>query len=127
MRTFHLDRSTDHTGISGVGIVAEGVQFSDGAVAVRWKGEHASVGVWASIRDVDAIHGHGGATEIVWGNRPIIDPTPKDALRKAWGAAISYSVDDDGVMTPEPVPLSIREAHMAMFEKWYAIYLERGQ
>lgn len=71
MRTFHLQRDEDETGISGTGVVAEGVQFSDGPVAIRWiVGEHRSTVVWASTEAVEAIHGHGGRTRIVWHQTP---------------------------------------------------------
>lgn len=36
MEIFELVRNNDVTGISGVGVVAEGVIFSDGTVALRW-------------------------------------------------------------------------------------------
>ena len=35
-RAFVLQRNEDETGVSGTGIVAEGVEFSDGTVALRW-------------------------------------------------------------------------------------------
>lgn len=66
MRTFELHRDTDVTGISGTGVVAEGCMFSDGVTVVRWRGERRSTVVWPSIEDVEVIHGHGGATRIVW-------------------------------------------------------------
>lgn len=66
-RRFHLERDVDVSGISGTGTVAEGVRFSDGITEIRWvTGEHRSTVVWPSIADVEAIHGHGGATRIVW-------------------------------------------------------------
>lgn len=66
-RRFHLERDVDVSGVSGTGVVAEGVEFSDDAVVVRWvTGEHRSTVVWSSITDVEVIHGHGGATRIVW-------------------------------------------------------------
>lgn len=67
MRRFELHRDQDVTGISGVGVVAQGVTFSDGTTVVRWiVGEHHSTVVWPGIESVEAIHGHGGATRIVW-------------------------------------------------------------
>lgn len=66
MRRFVLDRHSDATGVSGTGHVAEGVQFSDGTVALRWRGPVTSTVVYARIDDVQAIHGHGGQTEIAW-------------------------------------------------------------
>ena len=66
MRTFTLRRDTDVSGVSGTGTVAEGVEFSDGTVALRWTvGEHRSTVVWPNIDAVIAVHGHGGSTEIV--------------------------------------------------------------
>lgn len=67
MKTFILDRREDATGVSGTGAVAEGIQFSDGKVALRWiVGEHRSTVVWDSIESVEKIHGHGGMTRIRW-------------------------------------------------------------
>lgn len=67
MKRFILNRIEDETGISGTGTVAEGVQFSDGKVAMRWiVGEHRSTVVWDYIEAVEKIHGHGGRTFIEW-------------------------------------------------------------
>ena len=67
MRAFHLQRHRDDTGISGIGTVAEGVQFSDGTVALRWKtGPHNSTVLWNDIASVEAIHGHNGHTVVIW-------------------------------------------------------------
>lgn len=66
-RRFRLNRHRDISTISGTGIVAEGIQFTDGKVAMRWMvGDHKSTVVHESITAVQAIHGHGGATEIQW-------------------------------------------------------------
>lgn len=64
--TGRLLRHIDKSGVSGTGDVAELAEFSDGAVAVRWHGEHPSTAAWNDIRDVEIIHGHQGATEIVF-------------------------------------------------------------
>lgn len=67
MRMFVLQRDEDETGVSGTGIVAEGIEFSDGTVMLRWiVGEHKSSVVWETIDDVEAIHGHDGKTQIQW-------------------------------------------------------------
>lgn len=67
MRRFELHRDVDVSGISGTGVVAEGIEFSDSTVVVRWiVGEHHSTVSWASIASVEAIHGHGGTTRLVW-------------------------------------------------------------
>jgi hypothetical protein len=60
-----LDRDEDVTGVSGTGVVAEGIQFSDGTVALRWVvGEHRSTVFWPNIEAVKAIHGHDGRTHV---------------------------------------------------------------
>lgn len=65
MRVFLMIRDEDETGISGTGIVAQGVEFDDGRVVIRWQthgNDHHSTVVWDSIDSVTAIHGHGGKT-----------------------------------------------------------------
>jgi hypothetical protein len=66
MRRFELLRDIDVSGVSGTGLVAWGVQFPDGKVATRWNGEIAQTCVWDCIEDVEAIHGHNGATRVKW-------------------------------------------------------------
>lgn len=66
MRRFVLDRKEDETGISGIGIVAEGVQFTSGRCALTWLTPYSSVAVYDSIEDVESVHGHKGKTVIVW-------------------------------------------------------------
>lgn len=65
MRTFWMIRDEDVTGVSGTGVVAQGVEFDDGTVCLRWTvGEHRSTVLWPSIASVEAIHGHDGKTTI---------------------------------------------------------------
>jgi hypothetical protein len=67
MRLFVLDRTEDISGTSGTGRVAEGVVFTDGTAVLRWRTvPYASTAIYDSIDDLHAIHGHGGATQIVW-------------------------------------------------------------
>lgn len=67
-RLFQLHRHGDVSGVSGVGVVAEGVEFSDGTVALRWLSAWPTSVVFhdRGIEAVEAIHGHGGQTEVVW-------------------------------------------------------------
>lgn len=65
-RRFVLNRTEDPSGTSGVGIVAEGVRFSDGVVTLRWITSLRSTAVYESVDDLVAIHGHDGATTVVW-------------------------------------------------------------
>lgn len=66
MRRFYLDRSEDVSGTSGTGAVVEGVEFSDGSVALRWLTHLSSWAHYRSIEECVEIHGHGGATNLVW-------------------------------------------------------------
>jgi hypothetical protein len=70
MRRFVLDREVDATGVSGTGIVAEGVEFSNGKCAVSWLTAVTSVAIYDTIAEVWAIHGHDGHTEIVFEDEP---------------------------------------------------------
>lgn len=66
MRRFVLARDVDHSGVSGTGIVAEGVLFSNGLVALGWKGEWPSINMHIGMDSITAIHGHGGDTKVIW-------------------------------------------------------------
>ena len=66
MRSFILRRLEDVSGVSGVGIIAEGVEFHDGQVALSWFGHHHTLEVSPSLRDIMAIHGHEGRTVLEW-------------------------------------------------------------
>lgn len=67
-RRFRLWRHEDVSGVSGVGVVAHGVQWPDGTVAVRWATPELppSTAVWEGIEAVERVHGHGGKTEVEW-------------------------------------------------------------
>jgi len=64
MRRFLLVRERDLTGVSGIGIVAEGAEFTSGLAVMRWLREPFAVGVFQSVADLIAVHGHEGATHI---------------------------------------------------------------
>ncbi|WP_432947224.1 hypothetical protein ACQPXM_10360 [Kribbella sp. CA-253562] len=66
-RRFVLRRTVDVTGVSGTGDVAEGVEWSDGTVALRWRGKWATTVVWDYGLDILlAVHGHNGSTVVRW-------------------------------------------------------------
>lgn len=62
---FHMARNDE--------IVADGVIFPDGSVAVRWRGRHRSTVSWESLSDAVAIHNQHGDTAI-----HMLDPMPPD-------------------------------------------------
>lgn len=66
MRRFVLIRDQDVSGTSGVGQVAEGVEFSNGQVAIHWISQLESVAVYGNVKVLDQLHGHGGKTKIKW-------------------------------------------------------------
>ena len=66
MRRFVLDRDDDLTGTSGTGIVAEGVQFSNGSVVIHWLSQLEAVHVYANALVLETLHRHVGGTKVVW-------------------------------------------------------------
>ena len=66
MRRFTLVRTEDVSGTSGLGIVAEGVEFSNGTAVLHWLSQLESIEMCANIHVVEQIHGHGGRTVIHW-------------------------------------------------------------
>ncbi len=65
-KRFRLVRIADDTGISGAGHVADGVQFPDGTCVLRWRVSKRSTAFYDSIKDLEAVHGHGSKTVVVW-------------------------------------------------------------
>lgn len=74
LRRFDLIRREDVSGTSGTGIVAEGVEFSDGAVMIHWFNDDIdTTGDGYSfkpapdgVEDTELVHGHDGRTEVVF-------------------------------------------------------------
>lgn len=81
-RRFELHRDFDVSGVSGEGVVADGwkfgrrwsVTFPDGTrqtmpagwCLIRWRGDYRSTVLWDSVDEAMAVHGHNGATRLVW-------------------------------------------------------------
>lgn len=65
-KRFVLDRAEDVTGTSGTGVVAEGVLFTGGKVALHWLSVYPSVNVYDTLEVVLALHGHDGRTVVRW-------------------------------------------------------------
>lgn len=70
-RRFRLVRNQDESGVSGTGVVAHGVVFPDGTVAMRWATYHPSTALYGDLADVEAIHGHGGSTVLEFLDHPV--------------------------------------------------------
>jgi hypothetical protein len=73
LRRFLFVRDEDVSGVSGVGVVAEGTEFTDGSIVIRWLSHMASFGTFANIKAFQSIHGHNGKGKIEW-----LDPEPTD-------------------------------------------------
>lgn len=72
IRRFQLHRKVDESGVSGTGIIAEGVQFSNNECVLLWLTKRSSIGIYTHLADIETIHGHEGRTRVVW-----IDDEPK--------------------------------------------------
>jgi hypothetical protein len=66
MRRFFLQREEDETGISGTGTVVEGVEFSNGRVAIMWLSPYQCMSFHDNIKCIMELHGHGGKTRLVY-------------------------------------------------------------
>jgi len=116
-RRFHLQRTTDITGVSGTGRVADGILWPDGTATVRWRGDRPSTVNWDRLADAEHVHGHGGHTVIVWddpepapaGHCPHCPDghTPADRGTQPWGAWVGPELDGDGQ------PMTIHVARVA--------------
>lgn len=84
MRRFLLRRVQDVNGVSGTGIVAEGVMFSSGWVALTWLTHLNSMAFYHSIDTLTTIHGHEGRTQVEFVDE--LDQGKKPKVRRARGA-----------------------------------------
>lgn len=66
MRRFHLVRDDDISGVSGTGIVVEGVEFENGKVAICWTTKFHVCSIIDNMHTLEKVHGHGGRTRVVW-------------------------------------------------------------
>ncbi|WP_328327569.1 hypothetical protein OHA70_01270 [Kribbella sp. NBC_00382] len=73
-RLFHLVRppgASPVAGAAGLVIVAEGVEWSDGTVTLRWRGRWPATSAWeGGIAAVLAVHGQNGTTKLRWLSTP---------------------------------------------------------
>ena len=66
MQCFYLQRAEDMSGISGTGRVAAGVIFPSGKVVMEWLVAPYLMTTASSLPDLLSVHGHGGATTVVF-------------------------------------------------------------
>ena len=63
MKIYDLMRAIDQTGISGVGRVAQIIEFDSGKVVAAWcaEGRPKSVATYDSMDEAKGVHGHSGS------------------------------------------------------------------
>lgn len=80
-RRLWLVRDEDESGVSGTGVVADGVMFPSGAVVLEWRNDvndniHTAGNGLAvypgenGLDDAIAVHGHEGRTSVVFKDDP---------------------------------------------------------
>lgn len=67
-RRFVLVRDEDVTGVSGTGVVAQGVWFTGDVVVLRWLSAWPTSVVFhdRGMESIAAVHGHNGKTRVEW-------------------------------------------------------------
>lgn len=119
-RPFALYRHRDVSGVSGAGTVAYGVEFPDGTVALRWVGGNPTSVVFhdRGVESVAAIHGHGGATDIVWLAESSEDAAEYERRQEERIATLTAERDharaiavelEQGAVGIDPIPPYVRE------------------
>lgn len=95
-RPFVLVRATDVSGVSGTGIVANGIQWPDGQAAIHWTGSAypTTTPHPGGMESVTAVHGHGGATRVVWEPNAI----PQAEYSSVWPELVGWvqAAHEDG-------------------------------
>jgi hypothetical protein len=66
MRRFQFHRDEDVHGVSGTGVVAEGVEFASGLCVLSWLSQFGCTTTFVSRRAMEEVHGHEQRTRIVW-------------------------------------------------------------
>ena len=84
VRPFYLHRIVDASGVSGTGIVAVGAVLPSGKAILEWRSRWKTVTVFESVDQIVLIHGHGGRTQLHWGDPPAEPRLP--AWVQAWQA-----------------------------------------
>ncbi|TDW87021.1 hypothetical protein EV137_5091 [Kribbella pratensis] len=71
----------------GSRMLAEGAEWSDGAVALRWLGRWASTSTWDDIEALLAVHAADGDTRLHWLDPPPVRPAappPEPQEKTVW-------------------------------------------
>jgi hypothetical protein len=88
MRRFYLRRDEDLSGVSGSGVVAEGVVFWNGKCVLNWRTKFTSTAHYDDLETLLNVHGHGGKTRLIWfDDKP---SEPKASMGEAAQPACSF-------------------------------------
>jgi hypothetical protein len=71
----------------GSRMLAEGAEWSDGAVALRWLGRWSSTSTWDGIESLLAVHAADGDTRVHWLDPPPVRPAappPETQEKTVW-------------------------------------------
>ena len=123
MRTFELHRMEDATGISGLGIIAEGVEFGDGTCALRWKTDARSTAVYDDLKTLEKIHGHQGKTKVVF-TGDAFERGFTDATLDSYENAPFASVGGEGKRSEMVCPASVSPEERGRYLSGYAVRSE---
>ncbi|WP_327725755.1 hypothetical protein [Streptomyces europaeiscabiei] len=100
---FYFRRHQDVSGVSGEGRIADGVLWPDGTASLRWRGPHPKIDFCdRGLVTAEHVHGHGGATEIVFIDRP--DEQPADAVDPADVPLALRRMVEHALRRPVPCP-----------------------
>lgn len=131
---FTLVRDEDESGVSGTGVVADGVRWPDGHVALHWRTKYTSTAVYESMETLRCIHGHGGKTRVVWaGGWSTAEATPfgrgafhcalDDNENAPFGSVGGLSARDGGLCAPDYIAEEDREEYLAGYrDQAHAMY-----
>lgn len=117
IRRFRLHRIEDVSGVSGTGVVAEGVVFSDGWAVTHWLEQEPvnepTITTWLNRghEGVVKVHGHNGSTRIEWLDVPM---PPRPDYATSWAELRGYvmeAVNDGGAIDPAGMLRYLDELH----------------
>ena len=129
-RRFQLIRRDDETGVSGTGVVVEGVVFSDGHAAIHWTGSKwpTTTPHPGGIESVLDVHGHDGKTVLMW-----LDAYPAADYGSVWTELRGYvqrAADDGDQINPVDLLtylVELRRRALAPVRDWMdKIGVDRG-
>jgi hypothetical protein len=100
VRVGHIMRHEDVHGVSGTGIVADVVEFTNGKCVIAWRSAHSSTNVYDHIKDVETTHSHGGKSLVIWDWESPPDPDPMDKVLDADRPELS---DSDAAKVAEKI------------------------